>query len=329
MALHLTQACFFNPILGELRGRGSNTDRLLRRANLEKFEVGNPGNYVPARHVYQLFDAICCQQGSPDLLNDFAEVVELTGLARWGEMIAYAPDVLSALYLAEKYGSVLNTHEMAGFIINGNRTTYWQKLTDNPNQKGRDQAIHIDLALAINGLKIAGGKDWAPLEIRLQSHSAPDLDVLLPPGCDTRVLLGQPATAVVFETGMIGFPMLSKDVATGETPSFSRIGSLTDRMEAVLDSLLPGNAPSLDLFVQMMDMSPRSLQRRLQGEGKTLSQVIEQWRMKTSIHLLQATGMKVKEISERLSYSNVPNFERAFRRWTQTTPNRYRNSLNS
>ncbi len=329
MPLHLSQVGFFDPVLQELARHGFEVKRLLRQSNLDKFDLGDPENYVPAQCVYKFFDAACYQIGSPDLLSDCAKVVELTSLAQWGEMIAYAPDLLSALRLADQYGSVVNTHERTGFYIHGNKTTYWQKFIDSPQHAGRDQADHIDLALAINALKLAGGKNWAPLEIHLQSQTPPNLDVLLPPGSNTRVFLGQQATAVVFDTSLISSPMLARDVASAAQPSFPQNDSLTARMEAVLNSLVPGNAPNLELFVQMMDMSPRSLQRRLMMEDKTLTEVIEQWRMKTSIDLLQNSRVQVKEISEKLGYSDVSNFVRAFRRWTRTTPNRYRQDLNS
>ena len=329
MELNLTQAGFFNPILQELLRRGNNIEYLLRQANLDKFDISTPEHYVPAHYVYNLLDAISYQQGSPDILDDFSRVIEVSCLARFGEIITYAPDLLSALILAEKYGSITNTHERAGFFIDGNTTTYWQKFVDDPRQKGWDQAVYIDLALAIKGFQIAAGNDRAPLEIHLQSQTCPNLDVLLPSGCHTRVFLGQPFTAVVFETSLLSAPMLPKDGMQDSIPELPQASSLTARIENILNSMLPGNAPNLDLFSEIMDISPRTLQRRLLMEDKTLSQVVEQWRMKTSIDLLHTTGMQVKEISERLSYSNASNFERAFRRWTQTTPNRYRKNLDS
>lgn len=325
--LHLSQVSFFEPIIRELSRRGADIDRLIHQSNLNKFDLSDPKHYVPSHYVYKLFDAICYQQGSHDILDDFAKVLEVTSLAQFGELVAYAPDALSALIQAEKYVSTVNTYERAGFYIRGNKATYWQAFIDDPVQAGRDQAEHITLAFAIHAFKIPGGNDWAPLEIHLQSKIAPNLDVLLPSGCDTRVYLGQSATKVVFETGLLSAPMLPKDGLHQLMPELPQISSLTARMEKILISQLPGNIPGLDRFAQMMDISPRTLQRRLHEEGKTLSEVIEQWRMKASFNLLQTTELKVKEISARLSYSNASNFERAFRRWTQTTPKRYRDLL--
>ncbi len=329
MTLHLSQVSFFDPVLQELRHHGYQVDDLLKQSNLHKFDLSDPEHYVPARYVYDFLDAACYKLGSPDILNDFAQAIKLTSLEQWGEMIAYAPDLLCALQLADQYGSVVNTHERTGYCIRGNRTTYWQKFVDSPDQPGRDQADHIDLALAINGFQLAAGKDWAPLEIHLQTQTEPNLDVLLPPGSNTRVLLGQPATAVVFETSLISAPMLCRENEIGETPNFFQNDGLTASLEAILNSLSPKNTINLELISEIMDVAPRTLQRRLSGEDKTLSGIVDQWRMKTSIHLLENTNLMVKEISERVGYSDDSNFERAFRRWTQTTPKRFRQSLDS
>jgi len=54
------------------------------------------------------------------------------------------------------------------------------------------------------------------------------------------------------------------------------------------------------------------------------SALIEEERRTRALVLLRSSGIPTKEIAERLGYSNVANFLRAFRRWTGQTPAAFR-----
>lgn len=324
MSFHVAQVGFFKPVLDGLHQAGANIDRLLNASGLDKFQLDDVENYVPVPAMYSFLEKTQSLEGVDDLLEVFAEQIQLTSLSQWGEMVAYTPDILSGLNLADKYDSVVLSHERAGYVIDGAITTYWQRYIDKPH-KGREQTDFLDLALVINSFRLAAGKDWAPLEIHLQSHTAPNLDSLLPVGNKTKVLLGQPATAIKFPTAMLSMPMLGNSGSLQLTSEFLSPETLSSKLECLLESTHDGLLPSMKHIAEMTDMASRTLQRKLAEEGTTLSGVVDQWRFKKTIQLLQDPKQRVKDISQQLGYSNVPNFERAFRRWTKTTPSRYRN----
>ena len=83
--------------------------------------------------------------------------------------------------------------------------------------------------------------------------------------------------------------------------------------------------PTIDVISEKLDTSVRSLQRKLDIEGITYSEIIDQWRMSEAFKYLEEPSKSNKEISELLKYSNHQAFERAFQRWTNTTPASYRN----
>lgn len=321
--LHLVQVGFLRPILDGLKDSGVNVRRLLVSSGLNKFHFTDAEQYVPVHSMYSFFDGLNQQEGLDDLMDQFSEQIQLVSLSQWGEMIAYTPDVLTAIQTAVKYDSVVMSHERAGFEISGNNTKYWQRFTDRQNN-GREQADFLSFSLAIKGLQLAAGNDWAPLEIHFQSHIAPNLDILLPPGNNTRVLLGQATTAIVFPTSMLAMPMLGGDAPEGLVTDFLPSITLSSKIENLLSSMQPDLIPNMNLLAEMTESSTRTLQRNLAEEDASLSGVIEQWRFKKAIQLLDNPEIKVKDISEQLGYANAPNFVRAFRRWTGISPNGYR-----
>jgi len=324
--LHLVQVGFLKPVLDGLKDSGANVSRLLVSSGLNKFHLADRDQYVPVHSMYSFFDELNRQEGLDDLLGQFSEQIQLNSLSQWGEMIAYTPDMLTAIQAAVKYDGVVISHERAGFEINGVKTKYWQYFSDRQTS-GREQADFLSFALAIKGFQLAAGNDWAPLEIHLQSHVVPDLDILLPSGSNTKILLGQAATAIFFPTSMLTKPMLGGNMPEGLATDFPQSKTLSSKIENLLSSMQPDLIPNIKLVAEITESSTRTLQRNLAKEDTSISNVIDQWRFKKAILLLENSNFRVKNISEQLGYANTPNFVRAFRRWSGVSPNYYREQM--
>ena len=99
------------------------------------------------------------------------------------------------------------------------------------------------------------------------------------------------------------------------------------KIEQLLNSFNQGTIPRLDELSQILDVSRRTLERRLQTEGATFLHIKENFLKRKSFELLSESELSVKEISEQLDYSQSQNFIRTFRKWTGTSPAEYRLQL--
>ncbi len=77
-----------------------------------------------------------------------------------------------------------------------------------------------------------------------------------------------------------------------------------------------------------LGISPRSLRRRLETEGTSFRELLEDARQQVAEHLLLTTKMTLEELAFHLGYSDAATFTRAFRRWHQQSPGEYRKSAN-
>jgi len=73
-----------------------------------------------------------------------------------------------------------------------------------------------------------------------------------------------------------------------------------------------------------LNMSERSLRRRLNAESVSFRTLFEEVRDLLATEYLAKTDLTVAEIAHLLSYSETVNFRRAFMRWNGTTPSEYR-----
>jgi AraC-like DNA-binding protein len=81
---------------------------------------------------------------------------------------------------------------------------------------------------------------------------------------------------------------------------------------------------TLEFVAQGLRMPPRSLQRRLQAEGLSFRDLVDEWRRARARALVTNTRLPLSEVSDALGYSEQSVFTQAFRRWYGATPQRYR-----
>ncbi len=102
---------------------------------------------------------------------------------------------------------------------------------------------------------------------------------------------------------------------------------LLDLVKRCMLDELPDREPSISAVAAKRHMSPRSLQRRLHAEGTTFAKLLSDVRRELGFRYLRDPRIAIAEVGFLLGFGDVTAFHRAFRRWTGTTPARYRRSL--
>lgn len=87
-----------------------------------------------------------------------------------------------------------------------------------------------------------------------------------------------------------------------------------------------GLATTLNEMACELALSPRSLRRKLEQEGTSFREIVEDERKQLAIQLLKNTSMKLDELAAHLGYMDAGGFARAFRRWMNCSPSDYRES---
>ena len=85
-----------------------------------------------------------------------------------------------------------------------------------------------------------------------------------------------------------------------------------------------GSTAPMRQCARSMNMSVRTLRRRLADNQTTFSEVVENWRITNARRLLSTHDMPITAIATLLGYNHSSNFERAFKRWTSLSPSDYR-----
>ncbi len=86
----------------------------------------------------------------------------------------------------------------------------------------------------------------------------------------------------------------------------------------------PNGYPTLEEISQRLNMSTRTLRRKLEEEGTNFKALLEEAKRRDAIQLLDDRNLEIQRVATLLGYQDPANFTRAFRQWTGQTPSQYR-----
>jgi len=142
---------------------------------------------------------------------------------------------------------------------------------------------------------------------------------------------------IIFEAAAMYQPLLTANTELAEQNDslvadyLARLdrSDLLTRLESLLLSHLPLGCLPLEEIAGQLNLSPRTVQRRLKEKGVSYQQVLDELRQKQALHWVSLNYLTIGEISYRLGFNHPANFTRAFKRWFDETPKKLRQSLSS
>ena len=99
------------------------------------------------------------------------------------------------------------------------------------------------------------------------------------------------------------------------------------RVRRILMDDLGQTALTPAAVARALDVSTRTLSRRLAAEGTSFRHILDQARCELAMALLHDGSLSVGDIAFFLQYSEPAAFHRSFRRWTGQTPRAFRQGL--
>jgi AraC-like DNA-binding protein len=189
----------------------------------------------------------------------------------------------------------------------------------------------IDAVMAV----VAGFMNWllsrddVVLEVHLQHDFQPGLSQYKD-FYNAPVLLNQSDNSLLFDSRLLeqrlpGFDAslaaMHEEMANGQLKRLLDPNIITLVQEQLIASDLEANR---DVIAKNMAMSGRSLQRKLQQEGSSFQQLLDELRHQRSLLLLQDKHLSLADVAQQLGFSESSTFYRAFKRWQGVTPGEYR-----
>jgi AraC-like DNA-binding protein len=101
-------------------------------------------------------------------------------------------------------------------------------------------------------------------------------------------------------------------------------GEFPEQVRSILRTGLLADYGSADQVATLLSMHGRTLHRRLAASGTNFRALVDECRYEIARQMLKDTDADVGRIAHMLDYADTSAFARAFRRWSGTTPSRWR-----
>jgi AraC-like DNA-binding protein len=243
-----------------------------------------------------------------------------------GQLVRHAATVRDALRYAAVYHH-LNSQGGAVFVREHGATAELGYVIYHRGVIGTRQIYDAVLATLVNFMRELCAPAWVPNEVLL-AH-APPADA-----GPYRALFRCPVRFDA-ELNTLRFPStwLDRPVPGADAAELRRLEAeanaraqpeLVEKLRRSLRVLLLTRVASGDAVADLLAMHRRTLNRRLQEQGTTFREVLEDVRFEAACQLLDSTALPLDDIADALGYGGASAFTRAFRRRTGTPPGQWR-----
>ncbi|MEZ4888110.1 MAG: AraC family transcriptional regulator [Chitinophagales bacterium] len=150
------------------------------------------------------------------------------------------------------------------------------------------------------------------------------------------IYFNQPFTAFYLDKKHIAEPVITSDYyllqilvqyAEQKLMSLQTEGKFSTIVRQSIVNLLKPQFPTIEQVASNLNISVRTLQRRLKEEDLTYKNVLDNLKRQFAVEYLKNKALSVKEVAYLLDYADASSFIRSFKRWTEKSPEAYRQVL--
>jgi AraC-like DNA-binding protein len=320
------------PIMGvpaALASLGFDSREVLAEGGFDIGLFDNPDNLISFIARGRLMAHCAAKANCPNFGLLVGQHTELRSLGLPGLLARHSPDVRTALnnlvryFHLQSHGSMLTLHENNGIVTLGYHIR-------QANSLANDEVGAGAVAVMFNVLRELCGPNWLPREAWFR-HRQP---------LDTRpyrqffqshLQFNAEQNAIFFLASWLNIPlkdahpdlykMVQQQINSLEVQQAS---NFPEQVREVLPEAILRGGSNADQVAALFSMHPRTLNRHLQAYGMTYQELRDEVSYTMAAQLLNETGLEVSQVATNLNYADARSFIRAFRRWSGTTPARWR-----
>ena len=329
---HTTLNSIVNLLERAILARGLDLDEFVAELGLDPAEYQDPNGRIPVSTMQRAWTLAVELSGDPCFGLSLADVLQPAALHGLGLSMLASSTLKESITRVARYQKIISTS--LGIQIEKRADGYLVSLCTKGYPAAPVPAT-IDgiLSVLLQVCRMTASPQVSPKRVKI-AHSEP--------GCAQRFIdfFGCPVIFSAGENSMLfDHPTLDEELYSAN-PELARANdrtvidyldsfdrkSLTTRVREQIIEHLPGGLPREERIAHDLHMSLRSLQRALKTERVSYKQIVDEIRQTLATRYLEDNRYPIIEISYLLGFSEQSNFTRAFKRWTGSTPVKYRHS---
>ena len=294
-------------------------------------EAADAYRQVDVLTIMSVFKKVADHTHRQDIGLELGLSVDLQQMGPFGFLFMNAPTVGHAISDFVRFGPVFQTQAHFGLKRGRNRFSI-EYSSNHPEMPGWEIDAEVTVAYIMGIVNGVAGERITP--------SAIDMDH--PPICknakylwylSVRPSFGRRMNRIYYPQSLLDHPVpganpLLYSVLQRHMIDLAKAMPKEDTLvDIIANNIRRGlgtDTVSLEHIASELGIETRTLQRQLVKAGTSFQKICDQVRLELACYYLERTALDVTTISLELGYSEASVFSRAFKRWTGSSPDRYR-----
>lgn len=335
MGKRATSAVWVSGIVNLLTAENLDARELLRAAGIDPNSLDAPNARVATEKISRLWELAVERSGNPAIALAQHRVVQPASFDAVGYAMMSTSDLREAFERLKRYMLILS--DALTLTVREDAKQYQVDFVlfggDRPVPRQRMEFI---LAMVIGFCRWISGRETHPSRVDLPypvpADPAPYLAAL---GCPVtfdadgaRMIFAQADMRLPLPTSNPQLAELHERYAADYLRRFDH-SQTSYRAREVIVRRLPDGEPRRDQVASELAMSERTLQRRLEEEGKPFNQLLDDTRRELAQQYLERLHLSLAQAAYLLGFSDQSSFFRACRRWFELSPGQYRSQFDA
>ena len=310
---------------GFLRKVGAPVDRYLRREKLPVL-CNDPDTFVPLAKAWSFFHRLSNHEDSMIGWFAGAHVGDHNLNGTLMSKLLAEPTLHKALQQFVRLAGSEASHIQLGIHERRQDILFYTHYSGCRAVPGYMVAQAYQLQVILGLIRQFLGRRWVPDEVGIEHLIAPDTVQAGFPG--SRILTGQTVGYIAVPRTCLGSAAIKQGSMVDPLlePFLTTNFGFKETLRALLRSYLPDGYPSAQFSAELMDVSERTLARRLAACGLTYGALIDEVRFEEAKRQLREPTARIGDVAMALGFTDQGNFTRMFRRVGGLTPREYRSA---
>lgn len=314
-------------------GVGLDPQSLFDEAGLLFEELSNSEARFESEKISMLWEIAAQRSGNPHLGLALDRVAKPGGFDVVLHVTMSCPDLLTGLQRMVYYIHIISS--AADMQISEDaQGCYLTVNIDGGGAHVPKERFDFLMLMIVNLCRWLTGRDLALLSVDLK-HSRPANLLPYLSAFKCPCYFNAPQYRLYFAHADLKLPLITSNPLLVElherfaTERLYRLENSRTSYQAreLILTCLPEGEPSRGEVAKALCMSERTLHRRLQDEGTSFVQLVDDIRREQASRYLGQPDMPLIRISDLLGFANQSTFFRACRRWFDSSPAKYRDRL--
>lgn len=317
-------------VMRAIEFHGCDSQPIFKLAGIDVVQARNPEARFPAIAMQKAWNLAIEKTNCESLGLTVAQQLSPTAFNGLGFSWLASDTLFDALQRLSRYFKLINNGTTLELNRYENDSCLWLLI---PTEAVHVVNASIDSALAlfIQVCRMTADQNINPLRVEMRRPEPEDTRPF-----DTffkcAIEYSSKENRIYFENKMLDQPLptanpvlarVNDQVVIDYLARFDK-GNTIAQVRAIIIESLPSGRITQEVVAQELNSSLRNLQRKLQQEGSSFKELLENTRKDLAEQYLKGSPKSHAEITYLLGFSEPSNFTRAFKRWFQCSPQEYR-----